>query len=74
MSVSMTELIWQAKTENPESIWSFFFFRCLPILILVNGKIKGIHHRLQFVGLPVDVNSLWKEVQACFRLVFGKMS
>jgi hypothetical protein len=32
----------------------------------VNWNMKGIPPILQFPGLPLDVNSLWKEFQACF--------
>ena len=32
----------------------------------VNGNIKVIPPRLQFLGLPLDVNSLQKEFQTCF--------
>jgi hypothetical protein len=44
---------------NPSRIHTdFLFLRCLPIQMLVYGKIKGIPPRLQFLGLPLDVKSL----------------
>jgi hypothetical protein len=41
-----------------ESIREFFVVEVTPFKMPVYGTIKGIPPRLQFLGLPVDVNSL----------------
>jgi hypothetical protein len=56
LSVSITELICQAKTiEKPQSI-----------PMQVYGSIYKIPPRMQFLWLPLDVNSLYTWFQACF--------
>ena len=57
MSVVITELIKQVKTRG-ESIQKKYFWEVTPLKMHVYGKINGIPPRLQFLGLPVDVNSL----------------
>jgi hypothetical protein len=44
--------------KNLRTIHSDFFFSSPMITIAGNGNIKEIPHRLQFLGLPLDVNSL----------------
>ena len=57
MSVSITELIWQVKTRGQTIEKKIKFIPPLfPMAVMF--KMKGKTPRLQFIGLPLDVNSI----------------
>ena len=67
MSVSITELIWQAKTQG-KSIQEVEFFDVGNFQLNAYRVPKWLGPRLQFLWLPLDVKSL--VFRHCFRLVF----
>ena len=62
MSLSITELMYQAKPRGLTVQKLFFFGLCLFSKVLV-GKQYFFGTGIQFLPLPLDVTSLWNLVE-----------